>query len=412
MTPNEAAVLGSVLTGEPSAAREAFGFLEPEDFSTKAARNLFSILARSRQEGKPMDSVSIAGALPPGELQDVGGAEAILALTNAVPSALHVSHYGENLRRARLETEFRQAARVAVEDPSDQDRRKRLSEALQRLESSAHSVRAFAELATPYLAELDARILGKSLSVKTGFPTLDRLTGGLAPGALLIVGARTSRGKTSLLLKIALRMASDGLRGLFLSAEMTAVELMDRLLAMRTGLPLWRLRAGPDRAELGKVTDSMATLQSLPLHVADGGKFTLQRVLSAVEALGPAVVFVDYIQRFTPSRPGDNRAAFFSDVANGLKSLALQRKIVIVAASQLNRELEGSAEKTPGLHHLKESGGLEEAGDVVVLLGPGADPDRPGVRHATLHVAKNRHGPLGTVPMIFREETTEFFEHE
>jgi replicative DNA helicase len=186
------------------------------------------------------------------------------------------------------------------------------------------------------------------------------------------------------------------------------VELLDRAVSMRTRIPLSTLRRKEVVQFKHRVVEALDGLYSLPLTMSVGGKITMDRVLTETDTHEPDVVIVDYLQRFSAPIEG-SRAAYFSDVANGLKALAMDRKIGVLTASQLGRGVELRDDQTPTLADLKESGGIEEASDIVVLINVPHDGEN-GVRKGEFIVAKHRNGPLGRVPVRFVEATTEFQE--
>lgn len=404
----EAAVLGSVLAA-PELWPKVSAFLDADDFALQENRIVFLKMREVSIGGVPTDAVTVASAIN-GDLDKFGGAAYVLELTRLIPSALHVDYYAAILKKARHERAIVEVCRALAEDPGDEEPRTKLRAALNAAETTSSRAMSLQEMATDYLGVLDNRALGNLDTIKTGLTNLDRIVG-FTRKALVTFGARTSKGKSAFLLKLSYLFAKNGLKVLFVSAEMTRTELMDRLMAIKTSVPLWTIRKQNVKDEMGKMTAAVSELSGLPLHIEEGGKFTMARIMAAVETVRPDVLAVDYIQRFTPPGKTDTRAAFFSDIANGLKSLAMEKNILVLTASQLNRELEHRTNGIPSLADLKESGGIEEASDVVILIhSPKVGEDR--VRNVVLLISKNRNGACGSIPYFFYEDTANFEESD
>lgn len=404
----EMAVLGSCLA-EPESLRKAVGILSPENFGDPRNAAIFRRMLEEIASGRPVDVITLGEKLEP----ELGGRKYLFEITNLVPSALHVDHYAEIVRRAWGERRLVEACRRVATEPENEAFRESLRRAFMDGASSRRNIATLGGSMTEYLEALNKRVLGHGDVFPTRFPTLDRLLtgGGFLPGQLVMVGARTSRGKSSLLLKLAMKFAKQGRKVLFISAEMTLIELTDRLIAMESGIPLSRLASRGVKEFMPRVTAVAGQIQRLPMEFSIGGRFTLERVTADLETSQPAVVIVDYVQRFSPPEGREtNRAAFFSDVANGMKSLALTKGVLIVTASQLGRAVEFRDEKTPTLADLKESGGLEEAPDIVMFLHFPVDPDANNRRVGEFILAKQRNGPVGKIPAIFNGDTTDFEE--
>lgn len=404
----EMAVIGSCFA-EADAIRVAAAELVPENFQDPRHAQLFKLMMGEYRDGRPVDQITIGQNFPDG----MGGMKFIFDLTNLVPSALHVEHYARIVRAGWAERTLVAACREVANEPANEEARTRLRTAMSAHASVARRVRKIADVMTEYFETLDARIQGTSRVFTTRFPSLNKLLtgGGLAPGQLMMIGARTSRGKSALLLRMAADFARRGARVLFVSAEMTAIELVDRMISMESGLEIFKLTSRHVKDHLERVTATAAQVGRLTVDLSIGGRLTMERLLSDVDAASPDVVVVDYVQRFSPAQAGEvNRAAFFSDVANGLKGLAMTRGVAVMTASQLGRAVEFRDDKVPTLADLKESGGLEEAPDQVMFIHVPNDPAGGNRRIGEFILAKQRNGPLGKIPVAFNGDTTEFQE--
>jgi replicative DNA helicase len=398
----EKAVLGSCLVGDEKALLPALSVLQPEYFDLAAHRVIYETILQLHRANKPVDTITVAEHLKNGNRAYV------FDLTRQVPAVLHVEHYAKIVRRSYFQRQFAAAARRAIETPDDTKQLADLRQSLLSLESDGQTVRQWSEILRSYIdVTLNDRALRQVRVYRSGFPNIDKAVMA-TPGMLIAVGARPKQGKTSLLLKMARMYLNKGHRVLFLSAEMTGEELLDRLVAMETGIDLWRIRSERVSIHMTQITDACAKLHALPLMMREGGGLNLNVIESAVESFQPDIVFLDFLQRLTPPARVDSRAAYYSDVANGLKSLAMARKVLIIMASQLNRELEKRSDKRPTLADLKESGGIEEAADAVLLLHRTADND--DYWDVDVQVEANRNGPCVTVPFVFFKRTTRFEE--
>ncbi len=404
----EMAVIGSCLAS-PEAIREAAVELVPENFQDARNGELFKLMMNEYRDGRPIDQITIGQNFP----TSLGGMKYIFEVVNLVPSALNVDHYARIVRAGWAERKLVTACREVAAEPANEEARSKLRVAMSDHASIGRRVRKVGDFMKEYFEVLDARILGKGRVFTTRFPSLNRLLtgGGFAPGQLAMIGARTSRGKSALLLRMAADFAKRGARVLFVSAEMTAVELVDRLISMESGLGIFKLTTRHVQEHLERVTATANQIGRLTVDLSIGGRLTMERLLADVDASGPEVVVVDYVQRFSPPQAGEvNRAAFFSDVANGLKGMAMNRGIVVITASQLGRAVEFRDDKVPTLADLKESGGLEEAPDQVMFIHVPADPGGDNRRIGEFILAKQRNGPIGKLPVIFNGDTTEFQE--
>ncbi len=407
MKESEIAVLGSILA-DPTAMNSITGVLSNEHFSTNANGRLYGLLKRMKTEGKPIDVITVSGELKD-ELNEVGGRKYLFDIAGMVPSPLHVVHYAKKVRESWRLRRVSELALMLSRSPEDDAVTKKLRDAIADTGLTGNSTIGMSEAITIYRDEIDNRVVGKDKTWKTGFPTLDSMcAGGLRKGQLVTIGARTSRGKSALLLKLALNMARQGASVLFCSQEMGIPEIMDRAVALNSDLTVGQARRS-ERWSMPQIMEACGKFAGLPIRWGNPKYFSLEHFTAEVEKGKPEILIVDYIQRIqVPAR--ENRAAHFSDVANGLKSLALQTQTVIVTASQLSRGIELREDNTPTLSDLKESGGIEEASDVVILVHTPEEDQMTGTRRGSFIVAKNRNGATASLPVVFNMGKTEFFE--
>ena len=407
MKESEIAVLGSVLV-DPSMLNEVAGILSPDHFSVGANGRLYSLLKRMKLDGKPIDVITVSGEIK-GELDDVGGRKYLFDMAGLVPSPLHVVHYAKKVREAARLRKVSELALMLSRSPEDETITKKLRDAIADTGLTGNTTIGMADAITIYRDEIDNRVVGKDKTWKTGFPTFDSMcAGGLRKGQLVTVGARTSRGKSALLLKLALNMSRQGASVLFCSQEMGIPEIMDRAVALNSNLTVGQARRS-ERGAMPEIMEACGKFAGLPIRWGNQKNFSMEHFTAEVERGKPDILIVDYIQRIqVPAR--ENRAAHFSDVANGLKSLALQTGTVVITASQLSRGIEFRDDNTPTLSDLKESGGIEEASDVVILVHTPEEDQMAGTRRGNFIVAKNRNGVTASLPVVFNMGKTEFSE--
>lgn len=405
----EGAVLGSCLASS-EAANYAFYHLPEEYVLEPKNKALFGVIKRLFKAGTDIDVVTVVESLRESDKAQVDRGY-ILELAESVPTALNVRHYVSLVRKRYVTTNLERRYEKAKSDPHDLENQKEIRRLWDELNGDENPVIDAREATQRYIETLEARKNGKYDRLLTGYEQLDRIVGGFYRGNMVILGARTSVGKTSFLLNMAINFARNKVRVLYVSAEMSWDELLDRIVACESGVFVSKLRRGDVGNDEGLVTAHLGNISEMPLYVIEGGRMSMARIRLAAEIVKPDVIFVDFIQRFTPSSSNQNRAAFFSDLANELKALSMEKKIVVVAASQMNREIEKHDRRDPQLSDLKESGGIEEAADVAILMQADKEDDAMmPERNVTFHVKKNRHGPTGQVLFSFQKTKTKFVE--
>ncbi len=407
MREAEMAVLGSCFA-DTDCIRVAAAELIPENFADPKHSELFRLMLNEYRSGRPTDVITIGQNFS----DKFGGMKYLFDMTNLVPSALNVEHYAKMVRAGWAERRLIAACQLVAHDPADEKARTDLRAAMSDHAAVGRKVQDMKTILPEYLETLDRRVAGLGKVHPTRFPGLNRLLtgGGFQPGQLLMVGARTSRGKSALLLKMALDFSKRGARVLFISAEMTAIEMTDRMVAIESGLGIFKLTSRRVAENMERVVAVVSQLGRLTMQFSIGGVLTIERLMSDVDAVDPEIVIVDYVQRFRMADKSQNRAAFYGDVANDLKSMAMTRGVFVITASQLGRAVEFRDDKVPTLADLKESGGLEEAPDQVLLIHVPADPGADNRRIGEFILAKQRNGPIGKIAVAFTGDTTDFQE--
>jgi replicative DNA helicase len=274
-------------------------------------------------------------------------------------------------------------------------------------------------------AELQAQAeSGEEIAgVRTGFQRLDDMLLGMREGQMVVVGARPGVGKTSFALNLAVQAAEAGATVAFFSLEMSSTEIAQRLLSAYSQVPLQKIRsariAGEDWTNL---MDASARLSQLDILIDDTPGTTVTEVRAKARRMlrnkEKAVIILDYLQLVSPppSKRSDSRATEVSEMSRGIKIMAKDLRVPVVALSQLNRTSENRTGKRPQLSDLRESGSIEQDADIVILLDRSSTPeeaeraDRPDEGITEFIVAKNRSGPVGTIEMVFLKESTRFMQ--
>lgn len=414
----EAAVLGALLSS-PELFDEVSDLLAPEDFGMTGHQLTYQAILNVDAAGKPVDQITVAAELKKGRyLTKVGGIEALARLVELSSDAGNVVAWAQIVqdksRLRQLHSAARDIAGASLDPQAAAD--DVLEQAQQKVfalgERRGRSTMLAMSQAIPKTLETLARA---RTSVLIGQPTsiegLDRMTAGLQGGQLVIVAGRPAMGKSSFALQMASHLAMAGDEGVvpFLSYEMSVTELGMRLLSHSLAYDLHRLRQGDIPYGMEKeLAAASETLSASTLLIDDNPPETVGGVRSAMRRLARKqrikAIFVDYLQLMSAERRGrdDNRTQEVSDISRGLKRLATELDVPIVALSQLNRSLEGRPNKRPMLSDLRESGSLEQDSSAVLFLyrpsvyDPVADK---GV--AECIIAKQRNGPVGTVPLAF-----------
>lgn len=421
----EEAVLGSLLI-DPDAVLKVASFLEAEDFYRERNGWIYRAILGLHERREPADFVTLCDELERNNLlQEIGGAAYITQLINNVPSAAYVEHYGHIVERTatlrRLIDAAGKIATLAYEEAQEVD------EVVDRAEQIIFDVaerRVRRELAPvrQVMHEVVDRIdylhrhQGQLLGVPSGFTGLDRLLGGFQKSDLLILAARPAVGKTALSLNFALNAARKFRKVVaYFSLEMSAEQLVQRLLSMETGIDQQRLRKGEIEerdweiimAAAGELSQTMLFIDDTPAMSALELR-TKARRLQAEHGLD--LIVVDYLQLMRGDNKSENRVQEISYISRALKGLARELECPVIALSQLSRAVESRTDHKPMLSDLRESGSIEQDSDIVMFIYREdlhkENSDKKNI--ADVIIAKHRNGPTDTVPLYFRRELTKF----
>jgi len=429
----ERAVLGSILL-KPDVCDDVALLVRPEDFADEAHQVLYRHLLELHDSGKRIDITIVLERLrTQGDLDRLGGAAAIAEILQSVPHAAHATHYAQIVRdKAMLRslidasTDILRDAYDSVDEPRELVARAE-SKIFQILEHrSSAEAKPIEKVLEEVMVRMDARMKHEHAlgGVETGFTDLDSLCGGLHNSELIILAARPSMGKTAFSMNIAENVAINAKQPvLFVSLEMAALELADRLLCSSAQVNGHRLRNGTiSQEDRRRLVQKSAEISSSPLYIDDTPGRTLTEIAAVARRLkrknGLAMIVIDYLQLIEPDNPRDQRQEQVAKIARRLKTMSRELDIPVLCLAQLNRQAEVSRDNRPRLNHLRESGAIEQDADVVMFVHreeyyQTTDEDRERVKgQAEIIIAKQRNGPIGDVKLLWQHDYTRFVNLE
>lgn len=398
---SEQSALGAMLINE-NALHYALTTLQAEDFYRDTHRKLFTIMGNMYAANKSVDAVTVSAAA------DMDDKAFIHTLAEFCPAATNIRSYVDIVRSCSVHRSLIRAGNEIAElgyHPNDMEPEKLVDTA----EACLTGLRPEALKNTHTMQNIGASVIlaiesgEKPRCVSTGFSSIDEYVSGLFGGALTIVGARPGIGKTCLGLSVARRVAEEG-TVMFFSMEMQAAELMERLLAAEACVSLTKIRERNLTAdEVSRLKEANGKLGDIDLRLVDDASMSVMNLAGKVRSLSRStdlkLVVVDYLQLMSMGGKVENRREEVSEMSRKLKQLAMELNISIVALSQLNRVSTFDGAKVD-ISQLKESGSLEQDADAVWLMD-WPQKDEFGQKSVIVKVAKNRHGPLGDVDLVW-----------
>ena len=425
----ERSVLGAILLHN-DAFNTAAEVIDSNDFFRDAHRRIFEKMVRLAERGGAIDLVTLKEELNrSGDLDQVGGPAYISALVDGVPRSTNVEHYARIIKeKATLRNLIYSANKIltnaydAEEEADtilDQAESAIFAIADKKIRDGFVSLKDLAETSLDTIEKLASR---KELvtGVPTGFTDLDEMTSGFQPSDIVIIAARPSMGKTSLVLNIAQHVGTktDMTVGIF-SLEMSKEQLFLRLLTGEARIDAHRLRGGfLGERDWGKLSQALGTLSEARIYIDDSPSIGVLEMRAKCRRLqaehGLNMVVIDYVQLMQGRGRFENRTLEVASISRSLKGLAKELRCPIVVLSQLSRATESRADHRPQLSDLRESGALEQDADVVIFIyredqyGDRSAPPTESAGTAELIIAKQRNGPTGVVKLAFIREFTRF----
>lgn len=422
-------VLGAMMLA-PGAIDAVSEILDPGDFYRESHAIVYRAALHVHESGEPVDVITLTAALEQrGELERAGGRARLHELARLVPATANARHYADIVREtATLRGLIRAGGMIAQlgwEREGEPDELVATAEDIvaelgHRAASKGGGYESTARQLTDTFNAYEAATANDGLvGVPTGFHAIDQLTAGLEPGTLTYLAARPSMGKSALALCVGFHVAEHHGPVAFAALEMSKRMMAQRLLCMLANVDLHRFRRGQlEHAELARVFSPTVTarIEKTPLLVDDTAGLTVRdlraRFLKVKQTQGLALAIVDHIQIIKPAQPNPNRHKEVSEISAALKELAKDLEVPVLALSQLNRNLEARVEKRPTLSDLRESGSLEQDGDLVMFLYREGvyNPDRAHDGTTEVLVEKSRNGPTGKATIMFVAKSASFTE--
>ncbi|MEO5949338.1 MAG: replicative DNA helicase [Candidatus Saccharimonas sp.] len=423
----EMSLLGAVLIDEEVLA-DLSEIVRVNDFYDKRHSVVFGAMMRLYEHHKPVDLLTLTEELKKkDQLEMVGGSAYLTELTNYVPTAAHAEAYGElvsekAIRRRLIKASGEIAEMGYNEDTTTQELLEKAEAELfsvsdQSLKQDLVSIESILTESFDRIEELH-RNKGQLRGIRTGYRDLDNMTAGLQRSDLIILAARPAMGKTTLVTNLAYNVATIAkLPVLFFSLEMSKEQLIDRMLADASGVDSWNIRTGNlSDDDFSKISEAMGEMAEAPIFIDDTpGLSVLEMRTKARRAAHDqplGLIVVDYLQLMQASASyAGNRVQEVSEISRGLKLIARELNVPLIALSQLSRSVESRTPPIPQLSDLRESGSIEQDADIVSFIyRPGYyEPDNPEVQNLTdLIIAKHRNGPVGKVQLYFHPERLRF----
>jgi replicative DNA helicase len=431
----EKSMLGAMMLSADAVAN-GLGMVKPDAFYRQAHTRIYQAIEHLFGRGEPIDVVTVAARLEAsGELEQVGGKSYLLDIVNTVPLAGNVGQYAAIVKRTsmlrRLIEAATQIASLGYEAPDDVDAVVEQAEKAifdvtnERVEATFRPIDELLADGWHKLEELYER-QEHLTGITTGFNELDRVLAGMHRGDMIVLAARPSVGKTALALNIAVNAAKKGASVAIFSLEMSSEQLVMRMLSTESRVDGQLLRTGRVGDEhWPMLMNAMGRLDTCDLHVDDTAGLSVLELRAKARRLlrgkPNGLVIVDYLQLMQPGgRRSENRQVEIAEISRGLKILAKELDVPVLALSQLSRAVEQRADKRPVLSDLRESGAIEQDSDVVMFIhrdmwgrGDGSESGGEGdppKGTADIIVAKHRNGPTDTVRLVYHEPYMRFME--
>lgn len=425
----EQALLSALIKDE-SLWDKVSSLIHPNSFYHPSHKILFEAFLNLLQRNIPISVIALTHQLEDlNRLDDIGGVAFIQNLATFPLTALHILTYAEIVAdRAMRRTLIQLASQIHMTalHPEGKKAKEIVDEcqaqilALSHISSSDSKpmpVQAFIKQALDKIEE-NKNQNKEYQGIPAGFPDIDKLTGGFQSGDLVVLAARPSMGKTALSLEFTMSAIYSNQPVLFFSLEMPAEQIVLRLLSMMTGVDHDTLRRG-QLDNLQAIAYGIETLMSKPLFIDESSSLTISSIRSRARMIARELeqqnkklgaVIIDYLQLIQGSHSSDNRVLEVSEISRGLKSLAKELKIPVIALSQLNRGLEGRTNKRPVMSDLRESGAIEQDADLIMFIYRDEyyNPQSPEKGLAEIIIAKHRNGPIGTAKLVFTPEKGSF----
>ncbi|HET8884044.1 MAG TPA: replicative DNA helicase [Candidatus Saccharimonadales bacterium] len=422
----EKSLLGAVLIDEETLA-DISEHVNAKDFYDKRHAAIYSGMMRLYERHKPVDLLTLTDELKKkDDLDVIGGSAYLTELTNYVPTAAHAEAYAEMVALKAVRRRLIKASAEISELGYDEDNG--LQELLEKAEAELFSVsdqtlkqdlvsiESILNESFDRMEELH-RNKGALRGVRTGYRDLDNMTAGLQRSDLIILAARPAMGKTTLVTNLAYNVATVAKQPvLFFSLEMSKEQLVDRMLSDASGVNAWNIRTGNlSDDDFSKISDAMGEMAEAPIYIDDTPGVSVLEMRTKARRIAHeqpiGLIIVDYLQLMQGSgRDNGNRVQEVSEISRGLKLIARELNVPVIALSQLSRSVESRSPQIPQLADLRESGSIEQDADIVMFIYREAyyNPETERENITDLIIAKHRNGPTGKVELYFHPERLRF----
>lgn len=428
-TEAERSILGAILLDENAMVKVA-EILAAEYFYDHRHELIYAAMSSLFEKRMPIDIVTLSEIMESaGQIKEVGGSAYLAELVNSTPSAANIVHYAQIVKdKAVLRRLITTGAEITQ---FGYDEEANISEILDQSEQMLFAVSQgslknrflpIKDILTEAFDRIDKihrdKDKGALRGVPSGFKDLDSITAGFQKSDLIILAARPSMGKTSLALNLAENAAIDEkIPVAIFSLEMSKDQLVDRLLASQAGVDSWKLRTGNlSDEDFPKIGYAMGVLSEAPIYIDDSPSSNVMEIRAKARRLqmeqGLGMIVIDYLQLMTGSAKSSegNRVQEISEISRGLKGLARELNIPVIALSQLSRAVEHRDDKKPQLSDLRESGSIEQDADLVLFIYRDEyyhpDSDRKGITE--ILIRKHRNGPIGNLELFFNPAQMRF----
>ncbi len=425
----EKSLLGAILLSD-AAFPDILERVTAKDFYDEAHSKIFAAMTMLYNTHRPIDLITLTSELRKNkELKNIGGAKYLTELTNFVPTAAHSAAYADSVKECSTRRRLIGASTEIIEEAYNGN--SSVGDLLGDAEKKLFSV-TDTNIKTEYSALSDLLVeaydrienlyqnKGALRGLKTGFRDLDKKTAGLQKGDLIILGARPAMGKTTFAQNIATNVATINKCGvLFFSMEMAKNEIVDRMISEGSGIDNWKLRTGNISGEdFEAIGDTLGEMGEIPLYIDDASNMTVlelrNKARRAAHDHNLGLIVIDYLQLINGSdRYAGNRVQEVTEISRGLKQLARELEVPVMALAQLSRSVTGRDDPRPVLSDLRESGSIEQDADLVMML------HRPDYYHMNedgyeptniteLLIQKHRHGEVGKIELYFDNKHSRF----
>ncbi|CAN5383615.1 replicative DNA helicase [soil metagenome] len=422
----EKSLLGAVLIDEETLA-DISEHVTVKDFYDKRHATIYGGMMRLYEKHRPVDLLTLTDELKrKNEIEIVGGSAYLTELTNYVPTAAHAEAYAElvaqkAVRRRLIKASGEISELGYNEDTTTQELLEKAEAELfsvsdQSLKQDLVSIESILTDSFDRMEELH-RNKGTLRGIRTGYRDLDNMTAGLQRSDLIILAARPAMGKTTLVTNLAYNVATIAKQPvLFFSLEMSKEQLVDRMLADASGVDAWNIRTGNlSDDDFSKLSEAMGEMAEAPIFIDDTPGMTVLEIRTkarrAMHEQPLGLIIVDYLQLMQGSGRGDgNRVQEVSEISRGLKLVARELNVPVIALSQLSRSVESRSPQIPQLADLRESGSIEQDADIVMFIYREAyyNPETERENLTDLIIAKHRNGPTGKIELYFHPERLRF----